>query len=54
VLLSQQTMENAACVMLTLRELWYRYVSASDNEHGGTFTHWTITLSAATIHPIYL
>jgi hypothetical protein len=33
------------------QELWYRYVPESGNWHGGTFTHWTMALSAATHAP---
>ncbi|UCD80943.1 MAG: hypothetical protein JSW26_05810, partial [Desulfobacterales bacterium] len=29
-------------------ELWYRYMTESDNYHGGTFTRWIAALSAAT------
>ena len=29
-------------------ELWYRYMTESDNYHGGTFTRWITALSAAT------
>ena len=32
------------------QELWYRYVPDAGNWHGGTCTHWTMALSAAT-HP---
>ena len=28
-------------------ELWYRYMTESDNYHGGTFTRWIAALSAA-------
>jgi hypothetical protein len=31
-----------------LPELWYRYMTESDNYHGGTFTRWIAALSAAT------
>jgi hypothetical protein len=30
-----------------LPELWYRYMTESDNYHGGTFTRWIAALSAA-------
>jgi hypothetical protein len=30
-------------------ELWYRYMTESDNYHGGTFTRWIAALSAATV-----
>ncbi len=30
-------------------ELWHRYVPESGNWHGGTFTRWTVALSAATL-----
>ena len=33
------------------QELWYRYVPESGNWHDGTFTHWTMALSAATHAP---
>jgi hypothetical protein len=29
-------------------ELWYRYMTESDNYHGGTLTRWIAALSAAT------
>ncbi len=32
-----------------LPELWYRYMTESDNCHGGSFTRWTAALSAATL-----
>ena len=31
-----------------LPELWYRYMTESDNYHDGTFTRWIAALSAAT------
>jgi len=31
-----------------LPELWYRYMTETDNYHGGTFTRWIAALSAAT------
>jgi hypothetical protein len=31
-----------------LPELWYRYMTESDNYHGGTLTRWIAALSAAT------
>ena len=33
-----------------LPELWNRYMTESDNCHGGSFTRWTAALSAATLH----
>ena len=30
-----------------LPELWYRYMTETDNYHGGTFTRWIAALSAA-------
>ena len=32
-----------------LPELWYRYMTETDNYHGGTFTRWIAALSAATV-----
>ena len=32
-----------------LPELWYRYMTESDNYHGGTFTRWIAALSAAPV-----
>ncbi len=34
---------------VTCVELWYRYVPESGNWHDGTFTHWIVALSAATL-----
>jgi len=31
-----------------LPELWYRYMTETDNYHGGTTTRWIAALSAAT------
>jgi hypothetical protein len=34
--------------VVTLHELWHRYIPEPGNWYGGTFTHWNAALSAAT------
>jgi hypothetical protein len=33
--------------VVTLHELWHRYIPEPGNWYGGTFTHWNAALSAA-------
>ena len=52
--IGSQALYTTQCSDCYLSELWYRYVTESDNCHGWTLTSWIAALSAATKPPVRL